>query len=233
MTFIGWLQIALYFIVLTALVVPLGRYMARVFEGERTFLTPVFRPVEIALYRIAGVDETKEQHWLTYTIAALLFNAAGFALLYAILRLQAILPLPFVELSHLLASVVGVLLLILARGLARRFHSAWVATLALLGAGAVAALARGAELESALLMAVSALLLYAFRDAFYRRADMAELRLSPAWLAMTTAGVAAAIWLGFFSYRHVAYGHELWWQFEWGGDAPRFLRASVAAETSR
>jgi K+-transporting ATPase ATPase A chain len=73
-------------------VVPLGRFMARVFEGERTFLTPILRPVEVLLYRIAGVDEKREQHWLTYTIAALLFNAAGFLLLYAILRLQAMLP---------------------------------------------------------------------------------------------------------------------------------------------
>ncbi len=93
MTVNGWFQIALYFVVLTALVVPLGRYMARVFEGERTFLTPVFRPVEVLLYRVAGVDETREQHWLTYTIAALLFNAVGFAALYAILRFQAVLPL--------------------------------------------------------------------------------------------------------------------------------------------
>ena len=57
MTMIGWLQIAFYFVVLTALVVPLGRFMARVFNGERTFLSPVLRPVETALYRIAGVDE--------------------------------------------------------------------------------------------------------------------------------------------------------------------------------
>jgi K+-transporting ATPase ATPase A chain len=92
MTANGWIQIAIYFVVLTALVVPLGRFMARVFEGERTFLTPVLRPVEVALYRIAGVDEKREQHWLGYTIAALLFNAAGFALLYAILRLQSLLP---------------------------------------------------------------------------------------------------------------------------------------------
>jgi potassium-transporting ATPase potassium-binding subunit len=92
MTTNGWIQIAIYFVVLTALVVPLGRYMARVFEGERTFLTPVLRPVEIALYRIAGVDEMREQHWLTYTVAMLLFNAAGFVLLYAIMRLQAVLP---------------------------------------------------------------------------------------------------------------------------------------------
>jgi K+-transporting ATPase ATPase A chain len=89
----GWIQIAIYFALLTALVVPLGRYMARVFEGRRTFLSPVFRPVEIAFYRVAGVQEDKEQHWLTYTVAMLLFNAAGFALLYAMLRLQHVLPL--------------------------------------------------------------------------------------------------------------------------------------------
>ena len=93
MTINGWIQIALYFVVLTALVVPLGRFMACVFEGEWTFLTPVFRPMERGLYRLAGVDETREQTWITYTIAMLLFNAAGFALVYAILRLQAWLPL--------------------------------------------------------------------------------------------------------------------------------------------
>ena len=93
MTLNGWVQIALYFVILTALVVPLGRFMARVFEGERTFLSPVFRPVEAVLYRAAGVDETREQHWLTYTVAMLLFNAAGFLLVYALQRFQAVLPL--------------------------------------------------------------------------------------------------------------------------------------------
>ena len=89
MTLNGWIQIAIYFIVLTALVVPLGRYMAQVFEGERTLLTPVLGPFERGLYRISGIEETREQHWITYTVAMLLFNAAGFALLYALLRLQA------------------------------------------------------------------------------------------------------------------------------------------------
>jgi potassium-transporting ATPase potassium-binding subunit len=93
MTANGWAQIALYFVVLTALVVPLGRFMARVFEGERTFLSPVFRPVEAVLYRAAGVDAMREQHWLTYTVAMLLFNAAGFLLVYALLRFQVLLPL--------------------------------------------------------------------------------------------------------------------------------------------
>ena len=86
MTWEGWAQIVLYFVVLTALVVPLGRFMARVFEGERTFLTPVFRPVEAVFYRAAGVDERREQHWLTYTLAMLVFNAAGFLLTYALQR---------------------------------------------------------------------------------------------------------------------------------------------------
>jgi potassium-transporting ATPase potassium-binding subunit len=93
MTINGWLQIALYFMVLTALVVPLGRFMARVFEGEGTFLSPVLRPVESALYRLGGVDATREQDWVTYTVAMLLFNAAGFLIVYGLQRLQAVLPL--------------------------------------------------------------------------------------------------------------------------------------------
>jgi K+-transporting ATPase ATPase A chain len=93
MTWGGCGQIALYFVVLTALVIPLGRFMARVFEGERTFLTPVFRPVEAVFYRAAGVDERREQHWLTYTVAMLVFNVAGFLLAYALQRFQAVLPL--------------------------------------------------------------------------------------------------------------------------------------------
>src|SRR5262245_48590575 len=92
MTINGWFQIAIYFVILTALVVPLGRFMARVFEGERTFLTPVLGPIEIGLYRVAGVDETREQHWITYSVAMLLFNAAGFLLVYALQRLQAVIP---------------------------------------------------------------------------------------------------------------------------------------------
>ena len=99
MTANGWLQIIVYFVVLTALVLPLGRFMARVFEGERTFLSPVLRPVEIGLYRLAGVDATREQHWISYTIAMLLFNAAGFAIVYALQRFQAVLPLNPADMS--------------------------------------------------------------------------------------------------------------------------------------
>ena len=92
MTAIGWIQIALFCAILVALTPLLGGYMTRVFNGERTFLSPVLRPVETGLYRIGGVDATREQHWLTYTIAMLLFHVAGFVILYALMRLQAVLP---------------------------------------------------------------------------------------------------------------------------------------------
>ena len=93
MTLIGWIQVLLYCAIVVALVKPLGGYMTRVFNGESTrFLSPVLRPVETSLYRWAGVDAQREQHWLTYTVAMLLFNAAGFLLLYALMRLQAGLP---------------------------------------------------------------------------------------------------------------------------------------------
>jgi K+-transporting ATPase ATPase A chain len=92
MTLNGWLQIALFCAAVVALVKPLGWYMTRVFGGERTFLSPVLRPIEVGLYRVGGVDETREQHWLTYTVAMLLFHVGGFLILYALLRLQAGLP---------------------------------------------------------------------------------------------------------------------------------------------
>jgi K+-transporting ATPase ATPase A chain len=92
MTAIGWIQILLYCAVAIALVKPLGWYMTRVFNGERTFLSPILRPVEIALYWIGGVDEKREQHWVTYTVAMLFFHVGGFLILYTVMRLQALLP---------------------------------------------------------------------------------------------------------------------------------------------
>jgi K+-transporting ATPase ATPase A chain len=93
MTFVGWIQIILFCAIVVALVKPLGWYMTAVFNGERTFLSPVLRPVEAGLYWMGGVDEKREQHWLTYTVAMLLFHVGGFLVLYAVLRLQALLPL--------------------------------------------------------------------------------------------------------------------------------------------
>jgi len=93
MTLNGWLQIALFCVLVTALVKPLGWYMTQVMTGKRTFLSPVLRPIERLLYAGAGIDERQEQHWLTYLVAMLSFNAAGFVLLFGLQRLQGLLPL--------------------------------------------------------------------------------------------------------------------------------------------
>ncbi len=92
MTVIGWLQIVLYCAIIVALTPLVGGYMTRVFNGERTFLSFLLRPVELLLYRAGGVDEKAEQHWLTYTVAMLLFHIGGFFVIYLLMRLQGMLP---------------------------------------------------------------------------------------------------------------------------------------------
>ena len=92
MTTIAWIQILLYCAIVVAITPVLGAYMTRVFNGERTFLSPVLRPIEVALYRMGGVDEKREQNWLGYTVAMLFFHVGGFLILYALMRLQGGLP---------------------------------------------------------------------------------------------------------------------------------------------
>jgi len=92
MTLDGWIQIAIYCAIIIALVKPLGWYMTRVFTSERTFLSPALRPVEKGLYRLSGIDETREQGWVNYTLGMLFFHVGGFLILYALMRLQGVLP---------------------------------------------------------------------------------------------------------------------------------------------
>jgi K+-transporting ATPase ATPase A chain len=92
MTVLGWIQILLFCAIIVALTPALGAYMTRVFNGEHTFLSPVLRPAEVAIYKLAGLDERNEQHAVTYTIGMLLFHVGGFLILYALMRLQAGLP---------------------------------------------------------------------------------------------------------------------------------------------
>ena len=92
MTVIGWFQILLYCAIIVAIVPFLGGYMTRVFNGDRTLLSPVLQPVEAALYWVGGVDARREQHWVTYTVSMLFFHVGGFLILYALMRLQASLP---------------------------------------------------------------------------------------------------------------------------------------------
>jgi K+-transporting ATPase ATPase A chain len=93
MNFMDWLQIILYVAVLLLLAKPLGSFMAKVFQGERTFLSPVMGPVERFIYRILGIKSDEEMSWKTYAVAMMLFTILGLVSLYAIQRLQAVLPL--------------------------------------------------------------------------------------------------------------------------------------------
>lgn len=93
MTTFGILQIVLYLVVLIVLVKPLGLFMARVYQGERTFLDPLLRPVERVIYRLCGISPEQEMDWKTYTFAMLIFNFLGLALVYLIQRTQGFLPL--------------------------------------------------------------------------------------------------------------------------------------------
>jgi phosphatidylglycerol lysyltransferase len=143
--------------------------------------------------------------------------------------LRTLVPLPFVEASHLLASVVGVVLLVVARGLLRRLDGAYRVAQILLGAGLVFSLAKGFDVEEAAVLGGVLALLTVNRRAFYRRASLWDQDLAPAWLAAVAIVLAGSIWLGFFAYRNIDYSNELWWEFAYRGDAPRFLRASLAA----
>jgi len=92
MTINSWIQIAVYCAIIIAITAPLGGYLSRVFNGEKTFLAALLRPVERVFYAIAGVDEKEDQHWVVYGVAMLAFSLAGFVSLYALMRLQNVLP---------------------------------------------------------------------------------------------------------------------------------------------
>lgn len=93
MTLNGWLQILLFFVVLTALTRPLGGYLARVFAGEAGLLGRILGPVERGCYRLAGIDPAREQHWTGYAVAMLVFSLAGYVALYLLQMAQGLLPL--------------------------------------------------------------------------------------------------------------------------------------------
>ncbi|TAN06003.1 MAG: bifunctional lysylphosphatidylglycerol flippase/synthetase MprF [Rhodanobacteraceae bacterium] len=162
--------------------------------------------------------------------AVLLFSGATKALPDRIAILRSVLPLSVLEVSHLLASVIGMLLLILARGLQRRLDAAYWLTLILLIAGAVFSLLKGIDFEEATFLGLLALALVPAHSLFYRRASLFSAHFSPGWIVAILAIFGCAAWLVVFSFHHVEYSHSLWWQFSFQhGHAPTALRALVAA----
>ncbi len=173
-------------------------------------------------------------------VAPMLFSLIGFgagALMLAaamtpamashLQALQRLFPLLVIEVSHFLASIIGVLLLIVSAGLARRLNGAWLLAVLLLLVGTVLTLLKGDGFGEAALLGLATLLLWLSRPAFYRKSPLMDMRLTPGWVLAIAVTLIAVLWLGFFSFRHVEYRDALWWSFSLNGDAPRFLRASA------
>ncbi|HTB86674.1 MAG TPA: bifunctional lysylphosphatidylglycerol flippase/synthetase MprF [Steroidobacteraceae bacterium] len=186
--------------------------MARVVRAFLTAVTP--QAIAIAVF-LAG--------------AVLLFSGATPGLGNRLTLLHNFVPLSVLELSHLLGSVVGVGLLIIAHGLYRRLHTAWWITIWLLCAGILLSLLKGFDYEEATILAVVVIMLTSARSRFRRRASLIEQHYSTAWIAAFFLVLLMAAWLVLFAYRHLPYDNELWWQFAFEASAPRSLRASLLA----
>ncbi|HZO09740.1 MAG TPA: bifunctional lysylphosphatidylglycerol flippase/synthetase MprF [Myxococcota bacterium] len=139
--------------------------------------------------------------------------------------LVRLLPLPVLEVSHFLGSLIGVALLLLARALQQRVDAAHGLTLALLAAGAVASLLKGLDWEEASILALMFLALLPCRRFFYRKSSLLSQPFEPGWFAGIAVILIATGFVVLLAYRHVEYSHDLWWQFELAGHAPRSLRA--------
>jgi phosphatidylglycerol lysyltransferase len=186
--------------------------LARVARAFLTAVTP--QAIAIAVF-LAG--------------AVLLFSGATPGLGNRLTLLHDFVPLSVLELSHLLGSVVGVGLLIIAHGLYRRLHTAWWITIWLLCAGILLSLLKGFDYEEATILAVVVIMLTSARSRFRRRASLIEQHYSTAWIAAFFLVLLMAAWLVLFAYRHLPYDNELWWQFAFEASAPRSLRASLLA----
>lgn len=158
----------------------------------------------------------------------LLFSGATPELPDRLHWLRRSLPLPLIELSKLMGSVIGVALLLLANALRQRIDAAYPGTLALLFGGAAASLVKGLDWEEASILAAMALLLVPCRRFFYRRSSLLSQPLSGGWwlaVGVTIAGVLATLDLAF---RQVPYSNDLWWQFDHTATMPRAFRATLA-----
>lgn len=139
------------------------------------------------------------------------------------------LPLPFVEASHFIASLVGTVLLLIANGLAHRLRSAWQLAIVLLLSGAVFSITKGFDFIEALACLAAALILIAGRREFYRKGGVLAGRLSASAILAVLIAIGASILIGLAIYRGVPYDNSLWWEFAYHQDASRFLRATLGA----
>ncbi len=178
---------------------------------------------------------------VTPTVLAITTFAGGVTLLLSgavpgessrLAWLAEFLPLPVMELSHFLGSLAGVGLLFLARGLQRRLDAAYFLSVGLLSAGVVLSLSKGLDYGEAFTLSVMLVALLPSRRHFYRKGSLFRDRFTLEWMEAIFLVILGTVWLGIFSFKHVEYSHELWWNFVLNGDAPRFLRATAGASVA-
>ena len=139
--------------------------------------------------------------------------------------LYDLVPLSVVEISHLLGSLTGLLLLFLARGIRLRIDAAWYGSIIFLVLGIISSILKGFGWQEALALIVMLMLMLPARSYFRRKSSLFDMPFSPPWIAMIIIVLAGSTWIGFFAFQHIQYANDLWWQFSYKADAPRFLRA--------
>ena len=210
-------------------------------------LTYYLIPFVIAVAAVAAREIWRKRHWAQITVdgtarawsaiaprlAGMSALAGGFVLMLSATTpidagrralLAQFIPLPFVEASHFLSSIVGTVMIIVANGLLRRVHAAWWMAVLLAAGGVVFSLLKGFDWEEALVLCVFLGALLPFRSQFHRHAGIWTRRFTPQWWALILSIVGVAIWFGFYTSRHIGYESDLWWRYSFENDASRLLR---------
>ncbi|MEO8466776.1 MAG: bifunctional lysylphosphatidylglycerol flippase/synthetase MprF [Gammaproteobacteria bacterium] len=206
-------------------------YIAPLLVGALTLLTVELRPrllrwVRASTYIAPLVPQVAAT--LTFIAGAvLLLSGATPSVDVRIDVLARLLPLAIIEGSHLIGSLIGLGLVVLAAALHRRVRAAYHIAVVLLVAGIVASLLKGLDVEEAVLLAVVTGVLMLGRDAFYRPASILAERFTPVWVVSIVGVVAVTVWVGLLAYRNVDYSDTLFWTFAFDADAPRMLRAAL------
>lgn len=192
--------------------------LAKAHRLAAAYITPLTPQIAAALAFVAG--------------AVLLLSGATPSLDDRMAALRRLLPLPILEVSHLVGSLVGLGLVVLAAALRRRVREAYHISSILLATGIAASLLKGIDIEEALLLLLVMGVLWTGREAFYRPSSILAERFTPAWVVSIIGVVGASIWVGLLAYRNVDYSDDLWWTFAFDADAPRMLRAAFVVSVA-
>ncbi len=189
-----------------------------------------------ASWAATGSTLGRNSAWLVPNVLALTTFLGGLILLLSgstpavhsrLQWLNLALPLPIIEGAHFLASIAGLVLIVLARGIQLRLDGAYWLTMIVLAAGSVLSLLKGVDYEEAIALGVMLFALAPCRSRFIRRASVIHEPFTPGWIIAIITAIGVTAWLVFFAHRHVEYSNDLWWRFAIDGTAPRSLRALV------